>query len=203
MATISQKLKSIDKPAAWSATLFLLKTATVYVTWKVFVFTLEHVPYLTPYWDTFRDGFGHLLAISTEYIVCDILGLDGQSYGRVFRIEGTNGIAIKNSCIGLSAMVIFAGLIAVYPGKWQHKLWYIPLGMVLVQCSNLFRLVSLSIMQKYSSEAFVQFNHGYTYLIITYSFIFMLVVHWLTNGQTVDKNGKWRMCISHSPFSIP
>jgi exosortase/archaeosortase family protein len=178
MAIISQKLKSIDKPAAWSASLFLLKTVAVYAMWKSCVFTLENVAFLTPYWDAFRDSFGHFLAITTEFIVCDVLGFEGRSYDRVFLITGTNGIAIKNSCIGLSAMAIFAGLIAVYPGKWKHKLWYIPLGMILVQASNLFRLASLSIMQKYSSEAFVQFNHGYTYLIITYSFIFMLVVHW-------------------------
>ena len=178
MATISQKLKSIDRPAAWSAAIFLLKTAAVYAIWKGLVFTLEHIPYLTPYWNSFRDAFGQFLATTTKFIVCDILGFQGHSYSRVFQIEGTNGIDIKNSCIGLSAMIIFAGLIAVYPGRWKHKLWYIPLGMVLVQCSNIFRLVSLGIMQKYSSEAFVQFNHGYTYLIITYTFIFMLVAHW-------------------------
>lgn len=178
MATLTEKFKSIDKQAALSALLFLLKTAAVYVLWKVFTYTMEHVPALSPRWDLFRDQIGAALAGTTKFIVCDLLGFEGQAYGRVFMIEGTNGIIIKNSCIGLSAMVIFAGLIAVYPGRWKHKLWYIPLGMLLVQGSNLFRLVGLAIMQKYSSEAFVRFNHGYTYLIITYSFIFILVAWW-------------------------
>lgn len=178
MASLSHKLKSTDRKAALSAGLFLLKTAAVYLLWKAFTYSMEHVPALTPHWDAFRDTVGAWLAQAVRFVVCDLLGYEGRAYGRVFVIAGTNGIAIKNSCIGISAMVIFAGLIAVYPGRTVHKLWYIPLGMVLVQASNLFRLVSLSIMQKYSSEAFVQFNHGYTYLIITYSFIFLLVAYW-------------------------
>lgn len=179
MTTLTQKLKTLDREAAKSAIIFLLKTASVYIIWKLFTYTMEHVPALIPHWDAFRDSTGEMLAKITKFIVCDILGYRGAAYQRIFFIEGTNGIAIKNSCIGISAMVIFAGLIAVYPGKWKHKLWYIPLGMILVQASNVFRLVSLAIMQKYSSEAFVQFNHGYTYLIITYTFIFILVTYWM------------------------
>lgn len=178
MATLTEKIKSVDRQAARSALLFLVKTVAVYALWKAFTYSMEHVPALIPHWDLFRDAMGAGLANSTKFIVCDLLGYEGRAYGRVFQLEGTNGIIIKNSCIGLSAMVIFAGLIAVYPGRWKHKLWYIPVGMLLVQGSNLFRLVSLAIMQKYSSEAFVQFNHGYTYLIITYSFIFILVAWW-------------------------
>lgn len=178
MSTLTQKIKSLDRQATLSAALFLLKTAGVYVLWKAFTYTMEHVPALTPHWDRFRDAMGNGLALSTRFIVCDLLGFEGQAYGRVFQLAGTNGIIIKNSCLGLSAMVIFAGLIAIYPGRWKHKLWYIPVGMILVQGSNLFRLAGLSIMQKYSSEAFVRFNHGYTYLIITYSFIFILVAWW-------------------------
>lgn len=178
MTTLTQKLRSVDRKAARAACIFLAKTAAVYLTWKIFTYTLEHIPALSIHWDAFRDATGATLARITKFIVCDILGYEGGAYGRVFFIEGTNGIAIKNSCIGISAMVIFGGLIAVYPGRWKHKLWYIPLGMVLVQASNLFRLVSLAIMQKHSSEAFVRFNHSYTYLIITYSFIFVLVAWW-------------------------
>lgn len=179
ISTLSEKIKSVDRKAALSAFIFLLKTVAVYAAWKAFTYTMEHVPVLIPYWDAFRDWCGAGLAKITEFIVCDILGYEGHAFGRNFAIEGTNGIAIKNSCIGVSAMVIFGGLIAVYPGKWKNKLWYIPLGMLLVQASNLFRLVGLAIMKKHSNEAFVQFNHGYTYVIITYSFIFILVAYWM------------------------
>lgn len=178
MNALAAKFKNIDKEAAKAALFFIFKTAAIYALWKVFTYTMEHVPAFIPHWNAFRDATGELLAKVTAFIVCDIFGYRGGAIGRVFFIEGTNGIAIKNSCIGISAMAIFAGLIAVYPGSWKNKAWYIPLGMLLVQGSNLFRLVSLAIMQKYSSEAFVQFNHGTTYLLITYSFILFLVIHW-------------------------
>lgn len=181
MTTLTQKLKTLDREATKSTLLFLAKTVLVYVVWKGFTYTMEHVPALIPHWNAFRDATGVCLAKVTAFFVCDIFGYRGAAYGRMFFIEGTNGIAIKNSCLGISAMAIFAGLIAVYPGKWKHKLWFIPVGMLLVQASNVFRLVSLAIMQKHSTQAFVDFNHGYTYLIITYSFIFILVAYWMNN----------------------
>lgn len=178
MKTLTEKIRKIDPEAARYAVFFLLKTVAVYAAWKLFTYCMEHVPALVPRWNAFRDGVGILLAKITFFFVADIFGYKGYAEGRAVYVEGTPGIYIGNSCIGISAMAIFAGLVAVYPGKWKHKLWYIPLGMLLVQGSNLFRLVSLAIMQKHSSEAFVQFNHGYTYVIITYSFIFFLVVLW-------------------------
>lgn len=178
MSTLTQKLNNIDKKAALSAGLFLVKTAAVYAVWKAFTYAMEHIPALIPKWNAFRDDVGALLAKITGFFVVDVFGYPGKAIGRVLHVDGTPGIFIGNSCIGISAMAIFAGLILVYPGSWKHKAWYIPLGMVLVQASNVFRLAGLAIMQKYSSEAFVQFNHGYTYVIITYSFIFFLVVFW-------------------------
>ncbi len=185
MKTLKEKIKQIDPEGAKYAGTFLLKTAAVYAIWKAFTYSMEHVPALIPRWNSFRDGVGALLAKITEFFVVDLFGYAGHAEGRVMYVDGTPGIFIGNSCLGISAMAIFAGLIAVYPGKWKHKLWYIPLGMLLVQGSNLFRLVSLAIMQKHSSEAFVQFNHGYTYVIITYSFIFLLVVIWF--NRLADK----------------
>lgn len=186
LGTVNQKIKSLDREGTKSAVLFLIKTAGVYVAWKAFTYMMEHVPALIPFWNAFRDWCGEILAKICRFIVCDVMGYTGWAVGRNFIIEGTNGIAIKNSCIGISAMVIFAGLVAVYPGKWKHKLWYIPLGMILVQASNVFRLVGLALMQKHSDEAFVRFNHGYTYVIITYSFIFLLVYWWM--NKWADKN---------------
>lgn len=185
MGNLSEKLKSVDKQAALASVFFLAKSGGVYLLWKGFTYLMENVPKLTPHWDAFRDFTGMILAKATYFVVVTLMGYEGQAYDRVFMIEGTRGIYIGNSCLGVSAMAIFAGLIIAYPGPWKRKLWYIPLGMLLVQGSNLFRLVGLALLQKHSTEAFVQFNHGYTYVIITYSFIFLLVVFWF--NKLADK----------------
>lgn len=179
MKALIEKIRQIDREGFRDASFFLLKTAGVYAFWKVFVYAADNLSFLTPHWNAFRHSLGTLLAKICAFFVVDLFGYAGRPEGRALLIDGVPGIYIGNTCIGLSAMVIFTGLIAVYPGKWKHKLWFIPLGLILVQGSNLFRLVGLAIMQKYSSEAFVQFNHGYTYVLITYSFIFMLVVIWM------------------------
>lgn len=159
--------------------MYLLKLLFVYLLWKAFTFTMEHVSFLTPHWNSFRDWFANILVDISVFFIKLTTGLEVETFHRVLRIPGTRGMYIANSCTGIPAMVIFAGIILSYPGKLKHKLWYIPLGMILVQASNVFRLVGLAILQKYSTEDFVRFNHGYTYLILTYSFVFWLVLLWM------------------------
>jgi exosortase/archaeosortase family protein len=164
-----------NKPAI----LFVGKLGGVYLLWKLYVATTYHIPFL----DTAREQTNDLVAIILIKIMsafASILGYETDtSFYRIIVLEGTNGLKIGDHCLGIPAMVIFSMLILVFPGRWKDKLWFIPLGVLLVQGSNLFRLIGLMFMQKYTNETFFEFNHGYTYLIITYGFIFLMIVFWM------------------------
>jgi exosortase/archaeosortase family protein len=186
--SLSQKLKSLDKEALKEASVYLAKLVGVYATWKIFIYIVEHNEKSHAYYNHFRDEFAHVLLIINQFIIKVLFGMDVHIHERITWFDGTKGIYLGNSCIGLAAMVIFAGIIMSFPGKIKHKLWFIPLGMILVQGSNMFRITGLTMLQRYSTEAFVQFNHGYTYVIITYSFMFFLIVFWMNKFGLPEVN---------------
>ena len=37
-------------------------------------------------------------------------------------------------------------LIIIYPGIWKRKLWFIPLGMIIIHFTNILRIVLLSVV---------------------------------------------------------
>ncbi len=162
-----------------SAILFVGKLVGVYLFWKLYVAITYHIPLL----DTLRKQTNDWVAVILIKIMSGFASILGYStdtsYYRIIVLEGTNGLKIGDHCLAIPAMVIFSMLIIVFPGRWKDKLWFVPLGILLVQGSNLFRLIGLMFMQKYSNDAFFDFNHSYTYLVITYGFIFLLIMLWI------------------------
>lgn len=103
---------------------------------------------------------------------------------RIIGIDGTGGLWIGDNCNGLSLFAIFSGFIIAYPGNWKKKLWYIPLGVLLIELLNILRVVGLAILDTYSRK-WTEFNHTYTFNILIYGFIFLLWMHW-TNKIAAD-----------------
>ena len=97
---------------------------------------------------------------------------------QVFGIDGSNGVWIGGPCNGITLMFLFAIFIIAYPGNLKHKLWYLPIGIILVYSLNLFRIVSLSLISYYK-PSYLEFNHTYTFTFIAYSFVFFLWMVWV------------------------
>jgi exosortase/archaeosortase family protein len=60
----------------------------------------------------------------------------------------------------------------------QAKLWFIPLGLMLIFMINVFRLLALILIQAHYNSYF-DFAHDYLYVVVTYSLIFVLVMWWM------------------------
>ncbi|HEX8517708.1 MAG TPA: archaeosortase/exosortase family protein [Bacteroidia bacterium] len=97
---------------------------------------------------------------------------------RLIGIDGTGGLWIGDNCNGIALFALFAGFIIAYPGKWQKKLYYIPLGILLIELMNILRVVALAILDTYS-RAWTEFNHTYTFTIVIYGLIFLLWMFWV------------------------
>ena len=104
---------------------------------------------------------------------------------QVFGIDGSNGVWIGGPCNGITLMFLFAIFIIAYPGNLKHKLWYLPIGIILVYSLNLFRIVSLSLIAYYK-PSYLEFNHTYTFTFIAYSFVFSLWMLWV-NKFSIEK----------------
>ena len=92
-------------------------------------------------------------------------------------IDGSHGVWIGAPCNGLSLFALFTGFIIAFDGKIKHKLWFIPIGVISIHFLNILRVTALCIIQKYD-HSLLDFNHTYTFTIVSYSWIFFLWIIW-------------------------
>lgn len=60
--------------------------------------------------------------------------------------EGYPSFFVDESCSGLKQFFQITVLFLLFPGPWKHKLWYIPLSILLMHGVNIFRIIMLSII---------------------------------------------------------
>lgn len=106
---------------------------------------------------------------------------------RTIGISGTHGLWIGDPCNGLTLFALFSLFILAYPGKWKHKLWYIPLGITLIHTMNILRIVALCIITLRSPQ-WLEFNHTYLFQTLMYAFIFLLWFVWIKKFSPSTKD---------------
>jgi len=98
-------------------------------------------------------------------------------------IEGAPGVLIGAPCDGLVLFALFIVFIVAYPGKWKHRAWFIPAGVLLIHYLNALRVVALTILISWKEE-WLSFNHDYTFTILVYSVVFALWYIWVNRFST-------------------
>ncbi|MBC7864741.1 MAG: archaeosortase/exosortase family protein, partial [Bacteroidia bacterium] len=88
------------------------------------------------------------------------------------------GVWIGYACNALSLFVLFSFFIISFPGNWLKKLWFIPVGILLVHLLNILRVFALVLIAHHHYD-FLSFNHTYTFTILVYAFIFGLWMWWV------------------------
>jgi exosortase family protein XrtF len=116
-----------------------------------------------------------------------------RPYDEIYRtmgIDGSNGVWIGDSCNGLTLFAIFSIFIIAYPGPWKKKLWFIPMGILIVHVMNVIRIAALALIA-YHKQEWLDFNHTYTFTFIVYFVIFLLWMWWVNKfaSSQVQKSG--------------
>jgi exosortase family protein XrtF len=89
------------------------------------------------------------------------------------------GVWVGDNCNGFKLFSIFTFFIAAFPTKhWVSKLWFIPLGLLIIHLANVIRIMALVLIND-TNPAYLDFNHDYTFTIFVYSVIFGLWYWWL------------------------
>ncbi len=122
-----------------------------------------------------------LSAVLLELLGFDLIPDSHVENIRTIGIDGTSGVWIGDPCNGLTLFSLFSGFVIAYPGSVKKKLWFIPLGLVLIHLLNVLRITALALILHYSQDpAVLEFNHTYTFTIIVYGFVLYLWYVWST-----------------------
>lgn len=114
--------------------------------------------------------FGFTVYQSTEDRDLQLIGVDGA-----------HPIWIGTPCNALTLFMFFALFVIAFPGSIKRKLWFIPIGIVIIHLANVLRVVALTVIN-YHAPQYVEFNHIYTFTILVYSIIFLLWMWWVNSS---------------------
>lgn len=95
-------------------------------------------------------------------------------------------VQVSESCSGLKLFYQVTVLFIIFPGPWKHKLWFIPLGIIAMFLTNIFRIVSLSLILLWKPE-FWDFSHDWILRPLFYIIIFMLWIWWVESFRNPQK----------------
>jgi exosortase/archaeosortase family protein len=157
--------------------IFALITLTIHFSYRYWV--------RTDYWPisnamhAAHDKAGEIVFRQSTWFIRNILPIPitTDEY-RVIHFENGGYIGINESCSGLKPIIQFILLFLVFPGPWKKKLWFIPMGVVIVHLTNLFRIVGLSVVTVTIPE-YWKFSHDYVFRPFFYVVIFLLWVWWV------------------------
>ena len=95
----------------------------------------------------------------------------------VLRYENGVSVRIIWACSGLKQAYIFFCIIAFYRGPWKKKLWYVPLGLLIVYLFNIFRITAIVALIEHHPTWF-DFLHEELFKYLFYAVIFGMWVYW-------------------------
>ncbi|MDD4993509.1 MAG: exosortase/archaeosortase family protein [Paludibacter sp.] len=133
------------------------------------------------------------VAFVTEFILRTI-GFDIiLKPDNVLGYSNGNGVQIIWACTGLKQSYIFLCIIAFNRGSWKKKIWYIPLGLLVVYTFNIFRIAFIAACMENHPDWF-EFLHLYAFKYLFYGIIFLMWVLWeekiigMHNEPTISEN---------------
>ena len=94
-----------------------------------------------------------------------------------FPTEGNVWIRIIWGCLGFKQMLIYSGIILFYWGPFLKKLWYIPMGCLILSIYNVIRIATSVWLTDGNPERFQSLHDGILRYIY-YTIVFLLWVVW-------------------------
>lgn len=89
-----------------------------------------------------------------------------------------NGVYFDFGCLGYREIIWFATFMLIIYGPVKHKLWYIPIGFIMLQISNILRAFTIAVTNYHSPKSF-DTVHAQGSLWYMYGTILILWILWL------------------------
>jgi exosortase family protein XrtF len=96
-------------------------------------------------------------------------------------IDGAHPVWIGSPCNALTLFMFFALFVIAFPGSTKRKLWFIPLGVLIIHIANVLRVIGLVTINYYAPQ-YLAFNHTYTFTVLVYGIIFCLWMWWVNSS---------------------
>jgi len=177
--SVKHTIKKYNLEALVDVSLFIVITLIIHYLYRFWAIRLHYVP-ITDYIMAGRKFLSEVLYTQSAWIVDHVFGITftGVAHTKTLYFPNNGFIAVNLSCSGFKQILQFGLLMIVYPGPWKHKLWYIPVGIIIVHLTNIFRITGLSVVIVNWPD-YWNFSHDYLFRPFFYVVIFSLWVLWV------------------------
>lgn len=128
------------------------------------------------------DSASTLLFNQSCWVLEHIFNIDIITHKHTIGVINSNDtyslINVAPECTSLKQWLHWLFLMLLFPGPWKHKLWYIPLGLVIIEFINVIRVVGITLCMIPFPNHF-DFFHNYLFKTMFYFFIFIMWVIWV------------------------
>jgi len=132
----------------------------------------------TPIKDTaFTEGFSNLLATITASII-EVNGYEVTLKEPSILFTKSNGIYFAFGCLGYRQIIWFSVFLLISPGKPINKSWFILLGIIIIEFSNVLRAAIIGISNYHNPQSF-EIIHAQGTIWFVYGTVLLLWLFWL------------------------
>lgn len=123
-----------------------------------------------------------LLFDQSTWTLEHIFGMDFFTYehtiGFVNHQDTYSYVTVAPECTSLKQWMHWLFLMLIFPGPWKHKAWYIPLGLVIIEFTNVVRIVGIALFLVHYPDDFA-LAHDVIFKIMFYVVIFLMWMIWV------------------------
>jgi exosortase/archaeosortase family protein len=192
---INDLIKKYHLYAFKDVIIFMIILLAFHVLWKIFVTDILDVDFIrnSAHWlagVVYETSKWFFEITGMNIIAFDQLKIFNSTHDNVFFYAETNGYVYVNlSCSGLKQFYQWFFLMLLYPGPWKHKLWFIPLGLIIIHIVNVFRIIGMVVVTMNIPEHW-DFMHDYVMRPFFYVVMFFLWVWWNEKIYIKSKKAK-------------
>ncbi|RLD88801.1 MAG: hypothetical protein DRJ09_07680 [Bacteroidetes bacterium] len=137
-----------------------------------------------------EEFMAHQVFLPAAWIVDHVIGYHVTTMHNTILLPEINGyVAVEGACSGLKQFYQWTILMILFPGSWKKKLWYIPIGLIIIHLNNILRIVILSIVVVHWPQHW-DFIHLWILRPFFYVVIFLLWVLWVEKIRGSKKSAE-------------
>ena len=160
--------------------LFFILIFSFHLLYNFWNFTLDYWP-LKGAVDRLFAWASALLFDQSTWTLEHIFGMDFFTYDRTIGFLNNQDtysyVTVAPECTSLKQWMHWLFLMLIFPGPWKHKAWYIPLGLVIIEFTNVVRIVGIALFLVHYPDDFA-LAHDVIFKIMFYVVIFLMWALW-------------------------
>tara|TARA_X000000950_G_scaffold231134_1_gene279588 strand:- start:848 stop:1408 length:561 start_codon:yes stop_codon:yes gene_type:complete len=108
---------------------------------------------------------------------------------KILNYPFSHGVWIGEPCNGIKIFGLFTIFIIAFDGSFNNKLWYIPLGILILHFLNIIRISVLTYISAVN-PFILDFNHNITFQLIIYTAMLGMWYLWILKFSSFKLNEK-------------